>query len=51
MGMAARVLLAVGLVLLDTLLFFLPLGALFLGYILVFNPSWFRDFLNRSVSK
>ena len=45
MGMTARLLLAVGVVLVDSLLFFLPLGALFLAYILIFNPPWFRDFL------
>jgi hypothetical protein len=27
--------------------FFLPLTAFFLIYILMFNPSWFREFLDR----
>jgi hypothetical protein len=32
--------------LIDLLIFFLPLNALFLVYILIFNPPWFRNFLN-----
>jgi hypothetical protein len=33
--------------LVDLAVFALPLTALFLIYILVVNPTWFRDFLNR----
>jgi len=47
MRMTSRILLALGIVVLDTVLFFLPMGALFLAYILIFNPAWFREFLMR----
>lgn len=30
----------------DLIVFFLPLAAIFLAYVLVFNPPWFRDFIN-----
>jgi len=39
--------LAIGILLVDLIVFFLPLTALFLIYILLFNPPWFRDFLNK----
>lgn len=47
MGMTQRVALAVGIVLLDSIIFFIPLTAFFMGYIVVFNPPWFKDFLFR----
>jgi len=46
MKMTKRILLASGVLLIDLFMFYLPLTALFLGYILIFNPPWFRDFLN-----
>jgi hypothetical protein len=46
MNKTKRILLAVGILLVDLFIFFLPLTALFLIYIIVFNPPWFRDFLN-----
>jgi uncharacterized membrane protein len=46
MGIFQRVALAVGIVLIDSVVFFIPLTAFFLGYIVVFNPPWFRDFLD-----
>jgi hypothetical protein len=46
MTITQRLLLAVGILLVDLLIFFLPLTAFFLIYILMYNPSWFRDFLN-----
>lgn len=48
MPMKYRLVLAVAVVLLDVLVFFLPLGAVFLGYIFIVNPPWFRQFLERS---
>jgi hypothetical protein len=45
MKMWKRTLLAVGIVLVDTAVFFVPLTALFLAYILLFNPAWARSFL------
>ena len=46
MKMANRILLALGVVALDLVVFFIPLTAIFLAYILIYNPPWFRDFLN-----
>ena len=46
MNKTKRILLAVGILLVDLFIFFLPLTALFLIYIIVYNPPWFRDFLN-----
>ena len=40
-----RILLCVGIVLIDLIVFFLPLTALFLVYIILVNPPWFREFL------
>ncbi len=46
MKMANRILLALGVIVLDMVVFFVPLTAVFLAYILIYNPPWFRDFLN-----
>lgn len=45
MKMTKRIILATVILLVDLFMFYLPLTALFLIYILIFNP-WFRDFLN-----
>ncbi|MGD9369218.1 MAG: hypothetical protein PVH87_26155 [Desulfobacteraceae bacterium] len=45
MAMTPRVLLAVGIVAIDLVAFFLPLTAILLAYVIVFNPPWFRDFI------
>ena len=45
MSMSKRILLSMGILLIDLTIFFLPLTALFLIYIILFNPSWFRKFL------
>ncbi len=45
MSMIYRVLLALGVVSLDLAVFFLPLTAVFMAYILIYNPPWFREFL------
>jgi hypothetical protein len=45
MTMTQRVLLAAAIVLVDLVAFFLPLTALMLAYVIVFNPPWFRDFV------
>jgi hypothetical protein len=47
MTMTRRILLCIGILLVDLAVFALPLTALFLIYILLVNPPWFRDFLNR----
>ena len=46
MGMTERILLSLGILAIDLVIFFMPLTAIFLIYILIFNPLWFRDFLN-----
>lgn len=46
MDMKKRILISIGILLVDLFVFFLPLTALFLIYILIFNPPWFRDVLN-----
>ena len=45
MSFGQRVLLSVGILLIDLIVFFLPLTALFLIYIILANPVWFREFL------
>jgi hypothetical protein len=42
-----RILLAMGIILLDLIAFFLPLTAFFLAYVVVSNPPWVKDFLER----
>ena len=46
MSLINRILLAAALLLLDLVLFFLPLTAVFFAYIIIFNPPWFREFIN-----
>jgi len=46
MSMTNKILLSIGVLLVDLLIFFLPLTALFLIYILFYNPPWFRGFLD-----
>lgn len=43
---AYRILLALLILVVDTVAFYMPLTAIFLAYILIWNPAWFRDFLN-----
>jgi len=46
MTMRNRILLGLGILAVDSVTFFLPLTAIFLIYIIIYNPPWFRDFLN-----
>ena len=46
MSLTYRIILAIVICLVDILLFFMPLTAFFLAYVLIFNPLWFRDFIN-----
>jgi hypothetical protein len=46
MSLTNRILLAAAVLLLDLAVFFLPLTAVFWAYIIIFNPSWFREFIN-----
>ncbi len=41
-----RVIIAVGIVILHFVGFFIPLTEIFVIYILLVNPDWFRNFLN-----
>jgi hypothetical protein len=45
MTMTNRILLSIAILFVDVVIFFLPLTALFLIYILLYNPPWFRNFL------
>lgn len=45
--MTQRVLLAIVVLLLDSAVFFFPITAVFLAYVIIYNPPWFRDFMAR----
>jgi hypothetical protein len=45
MSLTNRILLAALILLLDLVFFFFPLTAVFLAYIIIFNPPWFREFI------
>jgi len=45
MSSASRIILSIGIILADFIVFFLPLTAFFLAYIILYNPPWFRKFL------
>jgi hypothetical protein len=47
MSKKQRILICVIILLLDLAVFFLPLTAIFLIYIIMQNPPWFRDFLEQ----
>ena len=47
MNTTQRVFICLGILAVDLLVFFLPLTALFLIYIIMYNPPWFREFLDR----
>lgn len=47
MSITHRILICTGILLLDLAVFFLPLSAFFLVYIILANPPWFRQFLQR----
>ncbi|MCI0526761.1 MAG: hypothetical protein L0Y56_04815 [Nitrospira sp.] len=46
-GMGTRIILSVAIVIIDWVAFFVPLGSLFLAYVILTNPPWVRDFLNQ----
>jgi hypothetical protein len=49
--MTYRVVLALSVVMVDLVVFFVPLTALFLAYVILFNPPWFRAFLDQLGSR
>jgi hypothetical protein len=46
MSLTFRILLAALLLLLDLIVFFFPISAVFIAYVIIFNPPWFKDFIN-----
>ncbi len=46
MNIFYRILISIGLIVLHYVGIFLPITEGFLIYIILFNPKWFRDFLN-----
>ncbi|MGD8883451.1 MAG: hypothetical protein PVI82_16250 [Desulfobacterales bacterium] len=48
MSMTYRVLICIGILLIDLIVFYLPLTAFFLIYIILVNPPWFREFLQQT---
>ena len=47
MSYGQRIFLSIGIILIDLFIFFLPLTALFLVYIIMYNPPWFKEFLQK----
>jgi hypothetical protein len=47
MSLTYRVFLAIFILLVDLVIFFLPITAALVAYVLIFNPPWFREFINR----
>ncbi len=46
MSMPKRIMIALLVLVVDLAIFFLPLTALFLIYIIIVNPPWFRQWLS-----
>jgi hypothetical protein len=44
--MQKRLLLALGIVLVDLVIFFLPLTSFLLAYVIIYHPPWVKDFIN-----
>ena len=42
-----RLLLVLVILVIDALAFFIPLGSLFIAYVILSNPPWVREFLDR----
>jgi len=47
MPLVNRILLAITIILVDLVVFVIPLTALFAAYVLIARPASFRDFMNR----
>ena len=47
MNTKQKILICAIILLLDLAVFFLPLTAIFLVYVILQNPTWFRDFLEQ----
>lgn len=51
MTFSQRIILSVLILLVDSILFFIPLTAIFLVYVLLVNPPWFRLMLERNADR
>jgi hypothetical protein len=51
MNIVYRILISIGLLVMHYIGIVLPLTEFFLIYILLFNPRWFRNFLNNMAAK
>ena len=52
MSKTTRILIALAVILLDSLIFFIPVSAFFLAYIIIFSPPWFINYIeNQNDSK
>lgn len=47
MNQTHRLLLAIGIILVDCAVFVLPLASFFAAYILLSRPAWFKDWVSR----
>ena len=47
MSLTYRILLAALVLLLDLVVFFFPITAIFIAYVIIFNPPWFKEFIIR----
>jgi len=47
MRLQKKLLLAFGIIMLDLVFFFLPLTAFFLAYVIIYNPPWVKNLLER----
>ncbi len=45
MNLTLRVLLAVAIFIFDAAVFVIPLASLFLGYVMIARPPWFKDWI------
>ena len=47
MNMIKRIILALLILVVDFFVFFIPLTAIFMAYVIIVNPPWFRRFLEQ----
>ena len=49
MSLERRMLIAASLLFVDVIIFFIPMAAIFLGYIILFRPKWFQIWVNEKI--
>ena len=47
MSLPQRILLAALVLIVDLVVFFFPISAVLIAYVIIFNPPWFREFVLR----